>query len=616
MSLSSRWLRPLLAVLGGTMMVLGERVLAAYQSVGPYATGAGVALLVLLFALVLRQRRGAARAAFLLEAVPAALFLISAAFYLGGMIALESSAANSQWHGLMTWGWALTLLLGLFPFLLVEISLWSQGYPDAPEPTRLMRALQAGLFLGLTLCLVVTLNFIFSRLDWQWDLAYFKPARPSPATLELAEGLQEPVDVALFFPKHNLIHSQVRSYIDFLTTQGMKLEVKSYDADLNPVEARDYKVRQNGAVVLRKDKARKEINVGQNRKRARRKVREFDSLFFAALLEVAQKKRMAYLTVGHGERNVQRTQKENPRTGVGELRALLTERNFTVRKLGLAQELGRHVPNDADLVIILAPEEPFQAGEIKALKTYLDSGGRLMVFMDPETQKFARGRKNASLPLMRFLADYGIDFVPVVQANDRIFLSRTYSKADHGFIMTVAYQNHDAVKSLRSNANRNPLLFLGAGTLKAGKPPAGLQLRPTVKAMAGTWGDRNGNFEFDEGKEIRSQSILSLALARKMAGRKAGKPEGTRMLVFSDADVAMDYLLRNRSNRLLLAESIRWLTAQALPSGLTDKGKDVRIVQAKGDEWFWYYLPLFIGPLVVMGLGMWLSGRIGFKRSA
>ena len=614
--LTSRWLRPLLAVLGGALMVLGERVLAAYEFVAPYLTGLGVALIVLLFGLVIFQRKDAPRPVRMLEAAPAGLFVLSVLFYLTDLIVLAASADSAHWHGLLTWCWVLALLLGLFPFLLVEASLWGQGYPDKPEQTRLWRAVEAGLFLSLTLCLVITLNFIFNRLDWQWDLAYFKPARPSAATLELVEGLQEPVEVALFYPKNDIIQTQLSSYLGFLTSEGMKLDVKFYDADLNPAQAEDFKVRQNGSVVLRRDKARKEISIGQTMKRARRKMRELDSLFFSALLQVAQKKRVAYLTVGHGERNVQRRVKENPRTGVTELRNMLVERNFSVKKLGLAQGLGREVPEDAALVIVLAPEEPFHAGELQALRSYVDQGGHLMVFMDPEARRPTAAGKKQPIPFAGFLSGYGIEFIPEVQMHDRFHARRTFTKADRSLLVTVGYQNHDSVKALRRSANQNPLLLLGAGALKAGKPPANHRLMATVKAMNGTWGDRNGNFEFEEGKEVRSQSVLALALGRKFRGHHEMNPEGTRVLVYSDADMAMDFLLRNRSNRLLVAEGIRWLTVEGLPSGLADKGKDVRIIHAKGDEWFWFYLPVFAGPLIVLGIGLWFSGRIGFRRRA
>lgn len=617
-SLSSRWLRPLFALLGGVLMVLGERVLAAYESVAPTLTGLGAVLIVLLLGLVMLQRMGSPRPALLLESVPAGLFILSVIFYLAGLTVLEASAASGLWIGLLTWGWVLSLLLGLFSFLFIEISLWSQGYPEKPETTRLLRALHAGLFLGLTLCLVVTLNFNFNRLDWQWDLAYFKPATPSAATLELAEGLQEPVEVVLFYPRNHIIHSQLSAYLEFLTSKGMKLDVKSFDADLNPLQAREYKVRQNGSVVLRKDTARKEINVGLTMRRARRKLKKFDSSFFSALLQVAQKKRVVYLTVGHAERNVQRAVKENPRTGVSELRALLVERNFTVKKLGLAQGLGRQVPDDAALLIILAPEEPFNPGELKALKKYADGGGRLMIFVDPESLGTAFRSKKSAKPITGFLADYGINFIPVIQAHDRYHARRTFTKADRGLLVTVGYQKHPAVQSLRPNANQNPLLLLGSGALQLGKPPPDLQLRPILKGMGGTWADRNGNYEFDRRTEKRTSPLLGVALAPRRRGKKDkdGKGGGPQMLVYADADLAMDFLMRNRANRLLLAEGIRWLTAEDLPSGLTDKGKDVKIIHAKSDELVWFYLPVFAGPLVVLGLGLWFSGRFGFRRRA
>jgi hypothetical protein len=67
---------------------------------------------------------------------------------------------------------------------------------------------------------------------------------------------------------------------------------------------------------------------------------------------------------------------------------------------------------------------------------------------------------------------------------------------------------------------------------------------------------------------------------------------------------------------LLLAESIRWVTAGDLPPGLTGKEKDVKIIHAKDDEWVWFYLPVFAVPLLMLGLGFWFSGRPGMKRGA
>ena len=233
MIFSVRWLRLLLAVCGGVLIFLGERTLAAHQA-GPVLTGVGLALLVVLPLLVAWQRRGAARGALALEAAPAALFLLAALLYLAGLAIPQAEAVGRHWHGIVTWAWALTLLLGLFPFLFVEMSLWSQGHSQAPAPDRLRRALEAGLQLGLVLCLVVALNFVFNRLEWRWDLAYFKTTEPSSATRQLVEGLGEPVEVAVFFPENHIILSLLRSYLQPLAAGQDNLELNFYDAELHP----------------------------------------------------------------------------------------------------------------------------------------------------------------------------------------------------------------------------------------------------------------------------------------------------------------------------------------------------------------------------------------------
>ena len=616
-----RWLRPLLAVCGGVLIFLGERTLVAHQA-GPVLTGVGLALLVVLPLLVVWQRRGAPRGGLALEAAPAALFLLAALLYLAGLAIPRAEAAGRHWYGIVTWAWALALLLGLFPFLFVEISLWSQGFSQTPAPARLRRALESGLQLGLVLCLVVTLNFVFNRLEWRWDLAYFKTTEPSGATRQLVEGLGEPVEVAVFFPENHIILSQLRAYLQPLAAGQDNLNLNFYDAELHPVQARDFKARQNGSVVLRKGKVRKEISVGTALNRARRRLSEFDGSFFSAMLEVSQERRMAYITVGHGERNERPAAKNDPRSGVVGLRALLAERNFTVKNLGLGQGLGREVPSDAALVIILGPAEPFLRGEAAALKAYLEKGGRLLVFLDPETAGGAPGpRKRAAGPLLKLLQGYGLTFTPVVQAHERFYARRTFGKADRGFLVTVAYGNHPSVSALRRKAGQNPLLLLGAGAWQKTKPPAGMNVKTVVKGMGGTWGDLNGNYEFDKGTEKRTQPLLALAVSPKAVSLKkaaAGKsaPEGPHIMGFADADFALDFLLQNRSNRLLLAESIRWVTAGDLPPGLTGKEKDVKIIHAKSDEWVWFYLPVFAAPLLVLVLGVWFSGRPRMKREA
>lgn len=599
----------------GVLIYAGERALAAHP-VGPYLTALGLLLLAACPAALWWTRRGGERGALALEALPLALFLLAALLYLAGL-ALPAGVREGALHWLLTWGWALSLLLGAFPFLFVELSLWSQGHPERPGRARLSRAVEAGLLLGLLLCLIVTLNFAFHRLGWQWDLAYFKTARPSAATLEVAEGLEETVEVALFYPEDHLVLSLLQAYFNDLAAAPGRLDIRTYDAELHPAQARAFKVRRNGVVLLRKGEVRKSIQVGTLLSQARTRIRNFDGAFFAALLEVARERRTAYITVGHGERNERKPNRDDPRSGISALRSLLAERNFQVKFLGASEGLAADLPRDAALVIVLAPTEAFLPGEVAALRVYLEAGGSLLVLLDPES---GAGNVSAARPgaasLEGLLAGYGLKFRPVVQANDRFYARRTFTQADRGLLVTIGYQSHPSVAALSRNARQNPLLLLGSGAWEKGKPPPHLRVQETIRAMEGTWGDGNGNFAFDKGRESRAQPIVSLAVSPALPrGKQPGvkPPRGPHILAFADADFALDFLMRNRANRLVVAEAIRWL-AGGLPPGLTGKEKDVQIVHARGDEWVWFYLPVFGMPLLVLGLGYLFSGRPGLRR--
>ncbi|MCZ6842607.1 MAG: Gldg family protein [SAR324 cluster bacterium] len=602
------------APLGGVAMYLGERALEGHP-LAPYLTALGVALLVITLVLLLWSRAGGDRVALTLEAIPVGFFLLAALLYL---VAREFPHAVLG-YDLLTWGWVLSLLLGVFPYLFVELSLWSQGHPELPLRGRLARAVEGGLALGLLLSVAVTLNFAFDRLDWQWDLAFFKTAEPSDATLELAEGLEDKTQVALFFPEDHLVLSQLRGYFDALQDVTDKLEIKTYDAELSPLQAKAFKVRQNGAVLLRKGSVNRKIQVGTDLARARARVGKFDGDFFKALLEVSRERQTAYLTVGHGERNERKANRLDPRSGVRVLRKLLAERNFKVKNLGASEGLATSVPADAHLVIVLAPANAFLPGEVAALTAYLKRGGRLLILLDPETGGAgpSEAPNAGAASLAPLLAAHGIRYDPIIQVNDRYYARRTFTKADRGLLVTIAYQSHPSVAALRRQPKNNPLLLLGSGVLSKGKAPPQLRVQETVLGMKGTWGDENRNYEFEQGKEARAQPIMSLAVsplpARK--GRGGGKTKaGPRMIAFADADFALDFLMQNRANRLVVLEAITWLAGGKLPSGLTAKEQDVKLLHAKSDEWIWFYLPVFCVPLLVLALGYLFSGRPGMRR--
>ncbi len=424
--------------------------------------------------------------------------------------------------------------------------------------------------------------------------------------------------MGIFFPENNPVLPAVRAYFQGLRQGAQRLEIAFFDAELAPKKAISFKVRGNGTVVLKSGNVQKAIAVGTDLNKARRNLRKFDVTLLTALLEVSREKRRVYFTIGHGERNEHFPESGRHSQGMNGLSSLFAERNFLVKPLGIAQGLGREIPSDAAMVAIIAPTERFLPNEIGTLRKYLAQGGRLLVFLEPvQAGQPGKGQPapKGGASLSALLEAYGLKFQSVPQANDRIYAQRTFTKADRALLVTIAYQSHLSVAKLYSQRNQYPLILWGAGAWQKGKAPPHLVVRETIKGMAGTWGDGNGNFTFEAGKERRTQPILAVAvhpkkrrLFRRMRAPNKGA-EGPRILAFSDADLASNLLIRNRANRLVMAGGIAWLAGDEKLRGLPTSEEDVKILHLKKDALVWFYLPVFGVPLLVMGLGFFLVGR-------
>jgi gliding motility-associatede transport system auxiliary component len=630
----SRWaerLPPLLAPLGGVLVWLAERIWPGTLA-SPYLAALGAAALLAALAINLPHFRepGTSRAAAGWLAAPYALFVLALGCYYAGRAlpvgATGGIAGAVDWADLALAGWSLALLAGVALFAFVTLARLAQSRTPQRDERRLVRAAAAGLSLALVLLLVVLLNVVFDHLPWEWDVAYFRATQASEATRDVAQGLSEPVQVGAFYEADSEVGPLMQSYLKRLADGAPNLQVRFVDADLQPELAEEYKVRGNGWVVLRKGEVLRPIRLGSSLDTARIQLRTFDRTFFSKLLEVSRPPAVVYLTLGHGERN-ERGEALAPGAGLSRLRSVLRERNYTVKDLGVAEGLGERVPEDAALVIAAAPAVPLLPGEAESLRRYLDGGGSLLALLEPRPRGPQGAREPRSLPgtpLEELLRGYGVEFDPLVQANDRIYAHRTYTKADHALLVTVNYGNHPSVATLHRAAGQFPLLLLGAGALHAGKVPPNLAVETTLTGMPGTWGDVDGDFEFSAGRERRGEPVLGLAVAPKGAAPRRGKAapatppaqdgSGPRLLVFADADLASDLLLQNRANLQLVEDALGWLVQRDAPVGLPESEEDVRIRHAKDDDWLWFYLPVLGVPALVLALGLYRTGLFRRRR--
>jgi hypothetical protein len=620
-----RWVVPL--YLAGLVSVyLGERAFSALEKGGPVLTWLGVGLAV--FATLVRLHpRYAGRAG--QRSIERAMFGLS----LAGLLALalyglttERGRAVVGLHGERALGvvtvlWVALLLLSLVPLIFAEIARGPMRKAEHPEGRRVLAAAVSGGIVAAAAVYGALFVYAASQVDASVDYSYFKTSRPGDSTKKIAASLPEDVRVTAFFPQVNEVKSEVLAYLGELRQAAPKLQIESVDRLLEPKKATELRATQDGILVVSKGKVTRSLTLGVDMKEARPKLKTLDRDFQELLLKVGRAKRTAYLTVGHGELN----DASPSDRGAQGVRQLLQRQNYDVRDLGLAQGLGRDVPQDADVLLVLGPKRPFTDEELAALRRYAERGGKLFLALDPD---LAEGEPEVALEagaldrgLGALAGVVGLDFDPARLAHETTHVRRRYNDSDRVMLVTASFSSHPAVSTLSRGAPRSAVVVSGSGSLKKkGDAPAELKVDVSLKSTPGTFADQNGNFRKDADEKSENYG-LAVAVSRKSTAQPDKKPKKDdaraedvagemRAFVIGDVDALSDVFLVNAPNNpLLIVDPVRWLGGEESYAGEVNVEEDVRIEHTKKGDQLWFYGTIFGVPALVLGSGLWL-GRL------
>lgn len=501
--------------------------------------------------------------------------------------------------------WVALLVAATLPIIFGELSLATMKKAPVLDLVRVRAAMLSALGVSFALVFSFSIAWVASERDVKVDLSYFRTAKSGEATKKLVRALDKPVRVYLFFPPANEVREEVESYFAELTRESKQLVVEQYDQALHPAKARELNVSGNGVVVIGREALREQLAIPLKLEQARGQLRTLDQEVHKRIIGVSRPNRVVYFTQGHEERTFEPVNDTDQRPTVRLLRDLLTDQGFQPKELGMAQGLGSDVPADAGIVMILGPRKPFFKEETEALLRYLDKKGRLFIALDPDAGDL----------VPELLAAVSLRYTPVTLANDRMFLNRTYQHADRINIATGSYSSHSSVSTIGRLGMRAPAIFVGAGSLsKLEKGAPGIvNVDFTVHADGNTWNDLNGNFQFDQDKEVRTAYELAAAVAKRNASAIAVEDEG-RVVALADSDAVSDLLVgRNVGNTYLVRDAVRWLGGEEAITGAITTEEDVAISHTRRQDMLWFYLSIFAVPALVLGIGYGMTKR---RRSA
>jgi hypothetical protein len=268
-----------------------------------------------------------------------------------------------------------------------------------------------------------------------------------------------------------------------------------------------------------------------------------------------------YFLTGHGEPALESTRQiavalgRRPVDDIGVLASQLRRNHINVASLQLDQR--GVVPADASVVVIIAPQRDITQVEFEALRSYMDGGGRLLAFLDPEVA--LGGDLRPPLQLLRELIDgYGVSLpletvvLPTAQRGRRFRLN------------VQPNPNHPVTQLDRDT----PLVFEQARpVLQAGNASSSTVFESLLQSENTAWRVRNdviarallGGRDLDLQVDTRELGAQILGAAVTILKPNQPMEKSTRMVIVgSSGFLASDVL--NQSGWLLFQNAVNWLT--------------------------------------------------------
>ncbi|MCB9760213.1 MAG: Gldg family protein [Alphaproteobacteria bacterium] len=512
---------------------------------------------------------------------------------------LSDEEALKRWSVSWQAVWPIVWLLGTAPMLLIDLAI--QDNAQVVQPVRVRQAVDNGLVMALGLALVFPLNYLAKEYNKRWDLAYFKTTAPGDSTRAIVENLSDPVVVRVFLPTSSDVTAELMGYFNQL--QGPNLTVELLDHAAEPALAKDLKVRDNGYIAVTvkdgtDDAATKSWKVGDELDSAKRNLKKLDSEFRKRLLDLAKGKRTIYFTVGHDELNWRGG--DLPEDKLTGLKKVLQAMNFKVEELGLTAGLGTAVPDDAAMVFVVGPKEPFLDGEIETLQRYVDAGGKLFIALEPDGEH-----------LDGLLPHIGLKLGEGTLASATQYLRRSGDISDQTNVVTDRYSSHESTSNLSRYSKQLPMVTPGAGWLEEVSGGQG-KVTIAVRSDDSVWADLDGDLKLGDGEEKKIRPIAAVVTGGDAPAPKDGEgddaaaadDDGFRAMVIADATAISDLAIAFKGNQVYLIDGIGWLLGEAELGGSVESEEDVKIEHTREDQVTWFYGTIVGIPLLVLIFGV------------
>ncbi|HEY1587557.1 MAG TPA: ABC transporter, partial [Polyangia bacterium] len=128
--------------------------------------------------------------------------------------------------------WPVIWIFSALPIIMGEFSYATVARSPRIEIARVRDAIWSGVGLAGAVVFAFALCYVGAERDKKVDLSYFRTAKPGESTRKIVQTMDQPIQVAMFFPPSNEVREEVAGYFDDLKKESKLLDVQSYDRDV------------------------------------------------------------------------------------------------------------------------------------------------------------------------------------------------------------------------------------------------------------------------------------------------------------------------------------------------------------------------------------------------
>lgn len=399
----------------------------------------------------------------------------------------------------------------------------------------ILSAALIGIFILLTL-------FLRSLSGFQLDLSAGKQYTLSDQTLTALKNLGGEVRIIAFTvgtSANQRLNQDVSDMLDEYKKHSSKLKIEQYDLNQEPALAQQYGL-SSASIVLEQGEQRRTIDIGTLFRAVDQEGNyEFsgEEQLTTALMTLSsdEKHKVAFLT-GH---------EEIPLSSMTSLNSALQQSNVTAEEVQLNRD--GTVPEDAEVLAIIGPQRDISATELKAVRTYLGNGGKLLLALG-----FNQEMKSAWTNIDKLASDYGVSDLHAVTVDN------TQTSTLGPLWVVPSFGDHDITRKL-SESNLFPMLSLSIG-VKAEKQSQWqltslLQSSDDSYAETNIQGLLNNETEYTEGQDTKGPVDLGFA-----ANTQEGKPKA---VILGTSSLFSDTEFMNGGNRDFALNTLNYLREQS-----------------------------------------------------